>query len=241
VPDYSVDLSYHLLRATTDEVDYAASSSTISDLRWSSDEPELLCVDGYQIDHISDITSLESASRVLGSQAFEWKAFVENANPTYLTGEPIDDVLWRTLIGGCVDAAKCDDMRESFKAFMTIREVLRENPQSPQEIDAILERESIDPDEFREYTWKQQSFQSEIHHSRRIFWTGNGFLGLGPVSARVGDVVCVFKGGRVPYVVRKIPDGSGCFNFIGDCYVHAIMHGEAVESGCFTWSEIGLL
>jgi hypothetical protein len=242
VPDYSVDMNYRLLRSTTDKVDYASSSSTTSDFRWSIDDPKLLRVDGYQIDQISDITSMESASRFLGNNAaFEWKSFVENSGSTYVNGELIHDVLWRTLVGGCIDTDKCDDMRESFRAFMVIQEVLKEDPQSSQEIDDILERKSIDPDEFREYTGKLRPFQSEIHHSRRLFRTQNGFLGLGPMSAKVGDVVCIFKGGRVPYVIRKIPDGSSYFNFIGDCYVHAIMHGEAVDSGCFTWSEIGLL
>jgi hypothetical protein len=241
VPDYSVDLYYHLLRDTIDGVDYAASSSTSSDFRWPGDVPQLLYVDGHQIDHISDITSIESASRLRSTKPSEWKSFVANSGPTYLNGELIDDVLWLTLIGGCLDKKKCDAMRESFDAFTIVGGVLVEGPQSPQDIDDILERESIDREEFWQYGQNQEAFQKEIRHSRRLFWTKKGFLGLGPMSAKVGDMVCIFKGGRVPYVIRKIPHESSYFNFIGDCYIHALMNGEAMDFGDLSWNQIGLL
>jgi hypothetical protein len=332
-PDYSVDLDYlQALRETADEVDYAASSpSTIPDFRWSIDDPHLLRLDGYQIDHISDITSMESTSQPLCIQAFTWKSFAKKLGSTYLNGELVKDVLWRTLVGGCLDANKCDKMREYFRAFMVAQEALKvhlqwsgttdrtsepANPRatqnttqiqeshvttgniikypplfsfatfcvlalrlarkirafifgvpsiatpsedtqslsSPQEIDdlsdetmsleeanEILERDSIDYDEFLQCVVKGKLFEEELRHSRRLFRTQNGYLGLGPMPAKIGDSVCILKGGRVPYVIRKVSEESSYFNFIGDCYVHGIMHGEAEKLGSFAWSEIELL
>jgi len=62
--------------------------------------------------------------------------------------------------------------------------------------------------------------------NRRVFTTYKGYLGLGPCDMRAGDVVCILFGGRVPYVLR---DMGSHWQFIGECYVHGIMKGEAVD------------
>ena len=48
-----------------------------------------------------------------------------------------------------------------------------------------------------------------------------------PKNAEVGDVICVFYGGHVPYVIR--PCDNGRYTFVGHCYVHGLMDGEAME------------
>jgi hypothetical protein len=70
---------------------------------------------------------------------------------------------------------------------------------------------------------------------RVLFFTENGFLGLGPSSMRVGDRIYILQGGKVPYVLRT--QDSGASSLVGECYVHGIMMGEAVadeNSGCET-------
>lgn len=42
-----------------------------------------------------------------------------------------------------------------------------------------------------------------------------------------GDVLCVLFGGNVPYIIRTKDDES--HNFIGECYTHGIMDGEALQ------------
>jgi len=44
----------------------------------------------------------------------------------------------------------------------------------------------------------------------------------------IGDKMCILLGGCVPFVLRDT--GDGCFRFIGECYIHGIMDGEAMES-----------
>ena len=52
-------------------------------------------------------------------------------------------------------------------------------------------------------------------------------FGLGPDDSKVGDLVCVLFGCSVPVVLRRTaPDD---YEFIGECYVHGIMDGEAVQ------------
>jgi hypothetical protein len=40
--------------------------------------------------------------------------------------------------------------------------------------------------------------------------------------------VCVLLGGKVPFVLW--PADGGC-RFVGECYVHGIMPGEALDTG----------
>ena len=53
--------------------------------------------------------------------------------------------------------------------------------------------------------------------------TRNGYIGLAPRYAEPEDWIGVFKGGKVPPVIRA--DGP-CWQLIGECYVHGIMKGE---------------
>jgi len=76
---------------------------------------------------------------------------------------------------------------------------------------------------------KGEAFETKAKNAatgRCFFTTSKGFLGLGPRSMHVGDVVVVLFGGRVPYVLRPTDE---YFRFVGECYVHGIMDGEVVR------------
>lgn len=64
-------------------------------------------------------------------------------------------------------------------------------------------------------------------HFRRCFTTHNqGYISIGPRSLQRGDGVFVLRGGRVPFILRKIAENE--YTIVGECYVHGIMHGEAL-------------
>jgi heterokaryon incompatibility protein (HET) len=67
----------------------------------------------------------------------------------------------------------------------------------------------------------------ELSHLRSLFYTKNGRLGIGHRFSRKGDVVYVFPGLSVPFVLRKYPDGN--YKLIGDCYINGVMEGELME------------
>ncbi|PVH72982.1 HET-domain-containing protein [Cadophora sp. DSE1049] len=60
---------------------------------------------------------------------------------------------------------------------------------------------------------------------RSFFRTEKGYYGLGPSEIEQGDVIVVLFGGTTPYVLRPIDQG---YRFVGECYVHGLMNGEAV-------------
>ncbi|KAH7078099.1 heterokaryon incompatibility protein-domain-containing protein [Paraphoma chrysanthemicola] len=63
-------------------------------------------------------------------------------------------------------------------------------------------------------------------NQRRMFWSKNRSLGLGPQCMEVGDIVVVLYGGNTPYVLRQRGDKH---LFMGQAYIDNIMHGEVVE------------
>jgi len=67
-----------------------------------------------------------------------------------------------------------------------------------------------------------------LHAARReSFRTEKGYVGMGPEDAQNDDVVYVLPGADVPYLLR--PRENGRFELVGQCYLHGIMDGEAVE------------
>lgn len=61
---------------------------------------------------------------------------------------------------------------------------------------------------------------------RQLLISKKGYVGLGPMPTRKGDLICVLYGCSVPVVLRKV---GGHYVFIGECYVHGLMDGEALD------------
>jgi hypothetical protein len=64
-----------------------------------------------------------------------------------------------------------------------------------------------------------------------VFTTSSGHFGTGDDTVEPGDLVCVLFGGNTPFVLRGIDNH---YILVGECYVHGMMHGEAMaalESG----------
>lgn len=85
---------------------------------------------------------------------------------------------------------------------------------------------------------------------RRFAYLDGGYMGLVPRRAEVGDEVFIFRGGQVPFVVRRRwgDDGVGGWKrewtFVGECYVHGVMDGEAMmrlERGEAEWEDVALV
>ncbi|KAK4112503.1 HET-domain-containing protein [Canariomyces notabilis] len=99
-----------------------------------------------------------------------------------------------------------------------------------------------------EWDWEGKRERGELggdyHESmkyvmgKKPFCTAEGYLGMGPAGVREGDVVVVFCGGRIPFVLRPVEDvivagdGDGgtkrMFRFVGEAYCDGVMDGEVV-------------
>ena len=62
---------------------------------------------------------------------------------------------------------------------------------------------------------------------RRFIVTCGSLMGLAPYNAQVDDEIFVFLGGQVLYILRQKEGGK--YRFIGECYLHGMMDGEAMD------------
>lgn len=78
---------------------------------------------------------------------------------------------------------------------------------------------------------------------RNIATTSRGHLALVPELTKVGDTVFLIQGNDMPYILREAANGE--WKFIGECYVHGIMYGEALEEtvvdGKYSWEEVRIV
>ena len=56
-----------------------------------------------------------------------------------------------------------------------------------------------------------------------------GYVRVVPYMSKVGDVVAVVKGGRVPFVLQTSRARAASYRLGGECYVHGIMNGEGIS------------
>ncbi len=62
--------------------------------------------------------------------------------------------------------------------------------------------------------------------NRTFFISSKGYMGMGPVAMKDGDVICVVLGCNVPLVLRK---EANYFLLVGECFVWGLMDGEAMR------------
>ncbi|KAK7977125.1 HET-domain-containing protein [Apiospora saccharicola] len=63
--------------------------------------------------------------------------------------------------------------------------------------------------------------------SRRIVTTTKGHLGMATKASKQGDSIFLLKDCNMPLVLR--PHGDGTYHLVGECFVHGIMDGEAMD------------
>jgi hypothetical protein len=146
-------------------------------------------------------------------------ASAEDGLPKYVTGGTRLDNFWRTLI---------NDLRNGFGDPLCERS-------SDQDFDSyrlwIREAKPLDWGAARTPASVFQRDFAIACSGRRAFLTEKGYMGVGPTRIATGDDIYVLAGGSHPLVLRPFPTAkrSNTFELVGDCYVHGIMDGEAVE------------
>ena len=80
---------------------------------------------------------------------------------------------------------------------------------------------------FREFLRRVQ----EVIWSRSLIKSKSGHLGLAHEDVRENDCICILYGCSVPVVLRPAEESPSktYYKFIGECYVHDLMEGEAFD------------
>ena len=72
---------------------------------------------------------------------------------------------------------------------------------------------------------------------RRLAYTSDNLLALVPGSAEVGDVLSIFQGTPLPFVLRK---AQGNYRLNGTAYIHNMMDGEVSRDPRYTVQNIDI-
>ena len=80
----------------------------------------------------------------------------------------------------------------------------------------------------------------------QYFTNDKGYIGRGPADTQHGDIVCIFFGADVPFILRPVPNCDNRYCLLGECCkftpdvpwatlltvvdVDGIMNGEALRS-----------
>ena len=157
----------------------------------------------------------------------------------YLTGESLQEAFWRTLICN-MDMEHREagpEYRDHWLALHALYSRFEDVVSTNLNLQQILAMMAFEEP------------MALFAEGRRFCTTANGFMGWVPQQAQLGDMLCVFSGSKVPFLVRRalfrrddlpflIRPGAEYFKVIGDCYVHGIMEGEFAGGHDTGWTDI---
>ncbi|KIW89714.1 uncharacterized protein Z519_09870 [Cladophialophora bantiana CBS 173.52] len=202
---------------------------------------DILTVRGQVVDSVAKIgkwTSTTDMRRYLG----EIFAFIDDLPAD--TAEERQNLKWKVPIGAATKPTKGDwgddAGRASFRAMAEYLEfeegqddswkreqrkirVNATNPLPLRQLDILLQQ-------LWPYLNTAMDF-AEILSPAMACTTLGKRVGIIPRTAHEGDVIAVFYGCAVPFLLRKRDDGHDHnYQVVGECYVHGIMHGEALST-----------
>ncbi|KAI1768878.1 HET-domain-containing protein [Hypoxylon sp. FL1150] len=149
-----------------------------------------------------------AVKRLVGDLFSDLNRLSENLAP-YPTGENVEDVKLRTTVFDFFGTENSTEWVPGYKSLHAFS-------------DTYNEVRNFDS---RKYQYLGILF--DYTRRRVLCTTSRGYLGWVPDITVEGDLIVIFPGARVPFVV--FPVGSGVYRLVGECYIHGIMYGEALE------------
>lgn len=234
VPDWSTypwPLTWNPFPNTRDSTANASKDSD-SNVRLSSLDPFKLLASGALIDKIAHLS--DPIDELMIGQNRTHKAWIHSAKHTLeaaqlaLSSAEQTKLLSEIITAGDPDA-RVDDTILAFKALEQAMEMYIHLSvmMNPRPFDTALYKYKI-------YILSAVSIMA----GTRLLVTEGGSVGLSPNPATIGDEVCIFAGGKTPYLVRR--KGEEHF-LVGKAYVRGVMQGEATESPDFKFRDIVLV
>jgi hypothetical protein len=79
-----------------------------------------------------------------------------------------------------------------------------------------------------------------VANKNALCFTEDRLMGLVPLLTQENDIVVIFHGCDVPFVIRPT-EREGYYRLVGECYMHGIMNGEMVLHGAKNAVDITLI
>jgi hypothetical protein len=228
-------------------VPYLESTKGKPTLAWSDAEPDVLILQGHRVGVVRDILNTR-VSALAQDIVHQIIGFAQDFPSEYPTGEIKKEALWRTLTTNIGNTPTYEyPAPEVFSKFFS-RDSNHEAVMNEEGLGGLqIKDNSGDTASYSRDQASQDSkdFTEAIGRAmgeRKFFVTEGKLYGIGPRSIQKGDMVFLFAGGRVSYVIRPHgADGSTKFSFVGECYCHGICDGQALSKSGFTWEDVSLI
>ena len=188
------------------EMVYHASKDSVAE---ASIRDRQLIVKGVYVDRITRVSSITDKN--IGT-AIEKSWTPGNIEDSYITGGTIGEAFLHTLVA---DVQRVGQQAQ-YRGYAMDWDFDDD------------QRRVIDGEENLQRKYMRASMRNATF-LRRLMWTEKGYMGLAPAAAATGDKICLFFGGQVLYVLRQ--KGEAAHEFMGECYVHGVMDGAAVDTG----------
>jgi hypothetical protein len=184
---------------------------------------------GIPVDVVKD-TAMPWDEGFVAQTFREWENLsCASSEQVYPSGCTRADAFWRTMIRDTIrDYQDGENIRRANTtdelAYMRFRRWLVEQSDTNN-------TEAMASPDFANFR-KSFFIATQYQH---FFTTHKDYIGLGDLP-QSNDEIWILFGGGVPFILRPYPadsDHAGSYSLIGDCYVHGIMDGEAMEE----WQE----
>jgi hypothetical protein len=156
---------------------------------------------------------------------------------TYGGGKALHEVIWRTPIAD-VDTMHSDGYRTLRRANYRMYSGFQALSSSYGQSRGLSDEQRLLQSQEYRIQMARVYMAGYDTPGRRNFVSSKGYLGVGPHRLEEGDLICVFFGAEVPFILRKL--SSGGYHLVGECYVHGIMDGEVLR-GDYTSNEFNLV
>jgi hypothetical protein len=227
-------------------IDAPGKAKTHAGITFSIKENKLLRAMGRKVGSIQTIFSPPSSQEALNTDPTDQPP---NTRSKYRIDDPLSDILWKTLVlnRALIDGLEAPKVWGDIFYHYISYPPIQSQPSDLQQWwmqrkhfklwgstleEIALARKSLLPVQplysEKELARFKSAFTIGVGY-RKLATTENGYLCLIPLDAEVEDIVVILVDCSAPVLLRRRGNKDGEYDFIGTCYVHGIMHGEAVE------------
>ncbi|KAH0541689.1 hypothetical protein FGG08_003852 [Glutinoglossum americanum] len=149
--------------------------------------------------------------------------------------ESLDEAFWRTLI---CDRARGEspapaELAESWRNYERVMGIIETDVLSGGYSNNALEKIGMSKDALAETVMKSNGFSFHVGMGslgRRFCITRKGYLAIVPPKSKKGDLICILRGTRVPFLLRpermQAVGKAQRHQLVGSCYVHRLVDIE---------------
>ncbi|CAG7557570.1 unnamed protein product [Fusarium equiseti] len=246
VPDWRSNLRpsfYNINERMNTHLFFAAGQySRVEIVKPTTEDPFVLGLRGYTADVIEKVAEGEGwmdtswdPARLLGFLAQVDALWQESMKKPMVTHGPTEarkpEARWRVPIGDLYKTEDGDEHRATpdiARSYYRCVQELKLFHQMTLGEEGLMDIQDWETpqDEDKKINYDGNMRKME---GKRPFLTQMGYLGMGPVEEKPGDVVVVFCGGYIPFIVRPQPEGQDTFSFVGEAYCDGVMDGEVTK------------